>query len=86
VFRRETERARFVKRSTPTHVSDDRVTRRHVPHRRQVPKTSSAKADGRFDKSDFVHDAKRDEYRCPAGERAILRMASEERGQIIRRY
>jgi transposase len=50
------------------------------------PKTSNAKADGRFDKSDFVYNAKRDEYRCPAGEHAILRMISEERGQILYRY
>ncbi|MFV8534254.1 transposase, partial [Ralstonia pseudosolanacearum] len=37
------------------------------------PMTSGAKADGRFDKSDFIYIAKDDEYRCPAGERAIYR-------------
>ena len=30
------------------------------------PLTSNAKADGRFDKRDFVYNKKRDEYRCPA--------------------
>ncbi len=30
--------------------------------------TSSATADGRFGKDDFIYDAERDEYRCPAGE------------------
>jgi transposase len=37
------------------------------------PLTSNSKADGRFDKRDFSYNAKRDEYRCPAGERAIWR-------------
>jgi hypothetical protein len=29
--------------------------------------TSNAKAEGRFDKRDFIYIAKDDEYRCPAG-------------------
>jgi transposase len=33
------------------------------------PVTSSATAHGRFSRADFIYDAKRDEYRCPAGER-----------------
>ena len=35
-----------------------------------VPKpiTSNSRADGRFDKRDFIYIAQRDEYRCPAGE------------------
>jgi len=35
-----------------------------------VPKqmTSTSKAEGRFGKMDFIHIAKSDEYRCPAGE------------------
>ena len=42
-------------------------------HTPLVPKplTSNNKADGLFDKRDFKYDAKRDEYRCPAGKRAI---------------
>ena len=31
------------------------------------PMTSNAKAEGRFDKSDFIYIAKDDEYQCPAG-------------------
>lgn len=50
------------------------------------PMTSNAKADGRFDKADFVYIAKDDEYRCPAGERAIYRFTREENGLQIRRY
>jgi hypothetical protein len=50
------------------------------------PKTSSAKAEGRFDKADFIYRAQDDEYECPAGNRAIFRMAREERGLMIRRY
>jgi hypothetical protein len=50
------------------------------------PLTSGSKADGRFDKRDFVYDTERDEYRCPAGERAIWRMTTVERGMTLHRY
>jgi transposase len=50
------------------------------------PLTSGSKADGRFDKRDFVYDAERDEYRCPAGERAIWRFSTVERGLTIHKY
>ena len=43
------------------------------------PMTSGAKADGRFDKSDFIYIAKDDEYQCPAGERAIYRFSTFEK-------
>ena len=33
------------------------------------PLTSNARAEGRFDKRDFVYNKRRDEYRCPAGQR-----------------
>jgi hypothetical protein len=46
------------------------------------PMTSGAKAEGRFDKSDFVYVAKNDEYQCPAGERAIYRFSSIERNGL----
>ena len=36
------------------------------------PMTSNAKAEGRFDKSDFIYIAKDDEYQCPAGQRRDL--------------
>jgi hypothetical protein len=50
------------------------------------PLTSNSKAEGRFDKRDFVYIAKRDEYRCPAGERAIWRMTTVEQGLRLHRY
>jgi len=53
-----------------------------------VPKclTSNARADGRYDKSDFVYDKKRDEYRCPAGERAVRRFTTVENGLTLYKY
>jgi len=50
------------------------------------PMTSNAKAEGRFDKEDFVYDAKTDEYQCPAGSRLIWRFMTEERGMRIHKY
>jgi hypothetical protein len=43
-------------------------------------KTSNAKADGRFDKADFVYDPQKNEYRCPAGQSLIWRFATVEKG------
>jgi len=50
------------------------------------PLTSGARADGRFDKRDFVYNAKRDAYRCPAGKWAPYRCTSVEKGQTLHRY
>jgi len=50
------------------------------------PMTSNAKAEGRFDKSDFIYIAKDDEYQCPAGQRAIYRFTRQENGLQLRRY
>jgi len=50
------------------------------------PLTSNSKADGRFDKRDFVYDERRDQYRCPAGQTAIYRYTTEERGKTLHRY
>ena len=50
------------------------------------PQTSSAKADGRFGKQDFVYLPEGDAYRCPAGEQLPYRFTSEEDGKQIRRY
>jgi transposase len=50
------------------------------------PTTSNAKADGRFDKRDFVYNKKRDEYRCPAGQRAIWRFTTVEAGLTLHKY
>jgi len=50
------------------------------------PMTSGAKAEGRFSKADFIYIAKDDQYRCPAGQRAIYRMTTVEHGQRLHRY
>jgi transposase len=53
-----------------------------------VPKTltSNSRAEGRFDKQDFIYVAADDEYRCPAGERAIRRFTTVENGLTIQKY
>jgi transposase len=53
-----------------------------------VPKTltSNSRAEGRFDKQDFIYMAADDEYRCPAGERAIRRFTTVENGLTIHKY
>jgi hypothetical protein len=50
------------------------------------PLTSNSKAEGRFDKRDFVYIPESDEYRCPAGERAIRRFTSVEQGMTLHKY
>lgn len=50
------------------------------------PLTSNSKADGRFDKRDFVYVAEDDEYRCPAGQRAIKRFTTIEHGMTLNKY
>jgi len=49
-------------------------------------KTSGAKADGRFDKADFIYDPQKNEYRCPAGQALIWRFATVEKGMTNHRY
>jgi transposase len=53
-----------------------------------VPKTltSNSRAEGRFDKQDFIYVAADDAYRCPAGERAIRRFSTVENGLTIHKY
>lgn len=53
-----------------------------------VPKTmtSGAKAEGRFDKGDFIYDAAADEFQCPAGQRLIWRYSGIEKGMTMSRY
>ena len=50
------------------------------------PMTSSAKADGRFGKEDFVYLAEENVYRCPAGEKLTYRFTNEEHGLKLHRY
>ena len=61
---------------------DDAGIATYVPK----PMTSNAKAEGRFNKADFIYIAKDDEYECPAGQRAIYRFTREENGLQLRRY
>jgi len=53
-----------------------------------VPKvdTSGKQAKGMFRRRDFRYVADKDEYCCPAGERLIWRMTSEENGLTLHRY
>ena len=53
-----------------------------------VPKstTSTAKAGGRFDRADFIYDAAKNEYRCPAAQQLIWRYSTTERGLKLHRY
>jgi len=50
-----------------------------------VPKaqTSSAKADGRFDRAGFIYIANDDQYLCPAGQRATYRYTSLESANLL---
>lgn len=48
--------------------------------------TSGNRAQGLFNKHDFIYIAKRDEYLCPAGRRAPWRCSSEEKGMTIHKY
>lgn len=50
------------------------------------PMTSGAKAEGRFDKEDFVFEPASGEYKCPAGSRLIWRFSTIERGALIHKY
>lgn len=50
------------------------------------PMTSSAKAEGRFNKDAFVYDATKNEYTCPAGEALIWRFSSVEKGMNMHCY
>ncbi|MGF6920496.1 hypothetical protein OKW28_004693 [Paraburkholderia sp. 40] len=50
------------------------------------PLTSASRKKGLFTKADFVYVAKNDVYRCPAGERAILRFTTVEYDMNLRVY
>ena len=50
------------------------------------PQTSNNKAAGLFDKADFRYIPSKDEYRCPAGQRAIFRCTKIDRGLRAHKY
>ncbi len=63
-------------------ICDDVGIAAYVPK----PMTSNAKAEGRFDKTDFIYIARDNEYQCPSGQRAIHRFTTDERGLQIHVY
>ncbi|SAL06635.1 transposase IS4 family protein [Caballeronia calidae] len=50
------------------------------------PLTSASRKKGLFTKRDFIYVARHDEYRCPAGERAIRRFTTVEHGMNLQVY
>ncbi|MDB5761626.1 MAG: transposase domain protein, partial [Herminiimonas sp.] len=50
------------------------------------PLTSGNRAQGLFDKQDFIYIPERNEYLCPAGERAPWRFSVIENGMQIHKY
>jgi transposase len=50
------------------------------------PLTSNARAEGRFDRRDFVYDHESNSYVCPAGEKLTYRMTTTEAGKVMHRY
>jgi transposase len=50
------------------------------------PLTSASRKKGLFTKRDFVYVARNDEYRCPAGERAVRRFTTVENGMTLQVY
>jgi hypothetical protein len=50
------------------------------------PLTSNSRAQGRFDKRDFVYLPESDEYLCPAGQRASRRFTTIENGVTVHKY
>jgi transposase len=53
-----------------------------------VPKvdTSGKRGKGQYTRADFIYDAKKDEYVCPAKERMTYRFTTEEKGKQLRAY
>jgi transposase len=53
-----------------------------------VPKTQTSgnRAQGLFDKQDFIYHPRKNEYECPAGERAPWRFSVVENGMTIHKY
>jgi len=50
------------------------------------PLTSNSKAEGRFDKRDFIYIAEDDAYRCPAGQSLIRHYTTVEDGMTLHCY
>lgn len=50
------------------------------------PHTSANRQQGLYTKEDFVYEAERDQYRCPAGEALTYRFSTVEDGRPMRYY
>jgi transposase len=50
------------------------------------PNTSGNRAKGQFGRDDFRYIIEDDEYECPAGQRLIHRMTTQEAGKTLHRY
>ena len=50
------------------------------------PQTSGNKAKGQFGREAFRYIAEDDEYECPAGQRLIYRMTTQEKAKTLHRY
>ncbi len=50
------------------------------------PATSNSRAQGRFDKDEFICDRESDHYVCPAGQHLTRRMTIEEKGRTMDVY
>jgi transposase len=48
--------------------------------------TSGKRDKGQYTRADFIYDAKKDEYICPARERLSYRFTTEEKGKQLRAY
>ena len=50
------------------------------------PQTSGNQAKGQFGRSAFRYHAEDDEYECPAGERLVRHMTTQEKGKTLHLY
>jgi hypothetical protein len=50
------------------------------------PQTSNNQAKGQFGRDDFRYIAQDDEYECPAGERLVQHMTTQDKGRAIHLY
>ena len=50
------------------------------------PLTSNARAEGRFERRDFVYERESNSYICPAGEKLTYRMTTTDAGRVMHRY
>lgn len=50
------------------------------------PLTSNNRAEGLYDRKDFIYHADKDEYRCPANQALIKRYTSFEQGKVLHTY